>query len=47
MSDRRETTPRRQDLTLTPPEATPALQEAAAALTQVHAVAALEAAVAV
>lgn len=42
MSDRRGTTPQRQDLTLTPQETTPALQEAAAVITQAHAVAALE-----
>ena len=47
MSDRRETTITRLQDQPTPPEATPALQEAAAASTLVHAVAAWEAAVAV
>ena len=47
MSDRRETTITRLQDQPTPPEATPALREAAAASTLVHAVAAWEAAVAV
>ena len=47
MSDRRETTITRLQDRPTPPEATPALREAAAASTLVHAAAAWEAAVAV